>query len=55
MSLEGRWPQADKIPAAKSLYRSIVLDNGIWHMHSIRLIFLYDAHLLRAREVVTGY
>jgi len=29
-SLEGRKPQKDKTPAAKSLYRSIFLDNDIW-------------------------
>jgi hypothetical protein len=27
----GEGPQTDKTPAAKSLYRSIFLDNDIWH------------------------
>jgi hypothetical protein len=30
-SQEGRGPQTDKTPAAKSLYRSSLLDNDIWH------------------------
>ncbi len=30
-SQEGRGPRTGKTPAAKSLYRSIFLDNGIWH------------------------
>jgi hypothetical protein len=39
-SLEGRGPQTDKTPAAKSLNRSICLDNDIWHCFLISLIFL---------------
>jgi hypothetical protein len=34
-SNERRGPQTDKTPAAKSLYRSIVLDNDIWHFATI--------------------
>jgi hypothetical protein len=47
-SLEGRGPQTDKTPAAKSLYKFIFLDNNICHcILYIILIFLWDKLTLR--------